>query len=119
MTQDAEGRRGLSLPSETVASLVASFVPGLGPLLGPLAARLSQALGEEWQRNTSRSLRAAEKVSGLSREDLAEAIAADPRLVPLLTRVLFQAGMSGSDDKLQALGAGLGWAVADAANRHR
>lgn len=90
------------------------MIPLLGPLLEPLGRRLTTAIREEWQRASSKALKAAERVSQMSREDLAEAIAADPRLVPLATRVLFQAGMTGQDETLAALGAVLGNAV-----RHR
>lgn len=50
--------------------------------------RLTRAVIAEHKRNRSRALRAAELMSGLSREELAETIAENPRLVPLLTRVL-------------------------------
>lgn len=52
-------------------------------------------------------------MSGLSREDLAETIADNPRLVPLLTRVLYVSAMTGQDEVLAALGAALGAAVKD------
>lgn len=56
---------------------------------------------------------AAERASGMSREELADAISEDPRLVPLVTRVLFAAGMTGQDPILTALGTALGDAVRD------
>jgi hypothetical protein len=67
----------------------------------------------EQRRNRSRALRAAELMSGLSREDLAERIADNPRLVPLLTRVLYVSAMTGQDEVLAGLGAALGAAASD------
>lgn len=52
-------------------------------------------------------------MSGLSREDLAERIADNPPLVPLLTRVLYVSAMTGQDEVLAALGAALGAAASD------
>jgi hypothetical protein len=78
-------------------------VPGL--------ERLSQKMREETARRRSVALRAAESLAGCSREDLADQITADPRLVPLLTRVLFAAGMNGHDETLGLMGASLGLAI--------
>lgn len=75
--------------------------------------RLTRAVVAEQKRNRSRALRAAELMSGLSREDLAETIADNPRLVPLLTRVLYVSAMTGQDEVLAALGAALGAAASD------
>jgi hypothetical protein len=88
-------------------------IPVLGSLLQPLTARLLDAVRDEHARNASISLRSAERVSGLSREDLQRKIAEEPRLVPLLTRVLVAAGLTGYDDLLDAMGAALGEAVGD------
>jgi hypothetical protein len=52
----------------------------------------------------------------MTREDLAESLAADPKLMPLYVRVLYAAGMNGSDEVLLAMGKLLGVA-ADAASR--
>lgn len=68
---------------------------------------------EEHSRSQSRALRAAELTSGLSREDLAVRIGETPGLVPILTRVLFAAGMTSQDEILDALGAAMGVAAAD------
>jgi hypothetical protein len=62
-------------------------------------------------RHGSTALRAAEATSGLSREDLAERIAEDPRLLPLVTRLLYVAGMNGHDGTLGAMGAVFGETV--------
>jgi hypothetical protein len=73
--------------------------------------RLAVKVREEALRNRSTAIRAAEEASGLSREDLAEAIAADPRLVPLATRLLYAAGMNGYDRTLRGMGRAFGEAV--------
>ena len=49
----------------------------------------------------------------MSREELADNISEDPRLIPLATRVLYAAGMTGQDAILRALGTALGDAVRD------
>lgn len=90
------------------AGAAAEMVPFVGPVLGMLTRRASAAIRAEWQRNGSTAMRAAERVSGLSRWDLQESIADNPRLVPLLTRVLYQATMTGQDRTLIAMGAALG-----------
>lgn len=97
---------------EAAAGLV-SMLPLIGPLLAEPARRVSRGFRDEITRNQSRALKAAELLSGLTREDLAERIAADPRLIPVATRVLFAAGMTGQDEVLDALGAALGTAVSD------
>lgn len=66
----------------------------------------------EWQRNNSDLIRRAERISGLSREDIAERLEAQPDLVPLTTRILFAAGTRHSDEVLKALSAVLAEALA-------
>lgn len=90
-----------------------SMIPVFGPLLADPARRLSKAIRDEHARVQSRALRAAEVTSGLSREELAERIARTPQLVPIVTKVLFAAGMTGCDETLDALGAALGLAAAE------
>lgn len=59
-------------------------------------------------------------MSGLgSTEDLAAAIADRPQMIPLLTRVLFAAGMNGYDEVLEVLGAAVGTAVEMRSERMR
>jgi|SRR3954453_22762608 hypothetical protein len=94
---------------ESFLELTGSVLPGAGPL----AKRLAGKVREEVRRNRSKAIRAAEAASGLSREDLAERIAADARLVPLATRLLYAAGMSGHDQTLRAMGTAFGDAVRD------
>ncbi|RNM12226.1 hypothetical protein [Nocardioides pocheonensis] len=75
-------------------------------------ARLSAKARAELARTRSIALRAAEDLAGMTREDLGERIAANPKLVPIAARVLWQAGMTGQDEVLEALGAVLGNAAA-------
>lgn len=65
----------------------------------------------EWGRLQSDAIRAAERSCGLSREDIAERLEANPQLVPLTARVLVAAGMTGHDEILHSLGAALGEAL--------
>lgn len=81
------------------------------PFAGPLGARVMRAARAEWTRLTSDALHAAEKRSGLSREDLAEWVESDPRAVPLYLKVLWAAGTNGHDETLRAMGAVLGEAA--------
>ncbi|WP_100499641.1 hypothetical protein [Geodermatophilus chilensis] len=94
---------------EHLAGLAGITLPGVGTASQWMARKIR----EEWARNRSTALRAAERTSGLSREDLAEQVAADPRLVPLVTRLLYAAGMNGHDNTLRAMGAAFGDAVRD------
>ena len=98
------------LTDDVVAGAIES-IPAVGPILAPFAKRGFRRMREEWARNTSKALRAAERASGMTREQLADAISEDPRLIPLATRVLFAAGMTGQDSILRALGTALGGAV--------
>jgi hypothetical protein len=79
----------------------------------PFGKLASKNVREEWARNHSKALRAAERISGMSREELADNISEDPRLIPLAIRVLYAAGMTGQDVILRALGTALGEAVVD------
>jgi hypothetical protein len=92
---------------ESMAALGGVAVPGGGPLFQLMARKLR----EEWQRNASTALKRAEEITGLTREELADEIARDPRLVPLAARLLHAAGMNGHDRTLKAMGAALGDAV--------
>jgi hypothetical protein len=95
------------LPAEIVGSLLDSALPGVGPL----AKRVGESIAGEWRRNLSTALRSAERISGLSREDLAEAIATVPGLIPLSVRLLWVAGMNGHEEILRGMGATLGHAA--------
>lgn len=98
----------MNLPVQMLVELASSLLPGSGPVIERLATKVE----EELTRSQSRALAVAEQVSGLSREELAERIAADPRLIPLLTRLAYTAGMTGRDELLQTLGAAFGHAAA-------
>lgn len=102
-------RRGKGLPAEVGASLSDSLIPGVGPIIKGLLSGVQT----EWERNGSVALRAAEAASGLRREELAEALREEPRLHPLITRLLFAAGMNGHDAALRAMGTAVGQAVAE------
>ncbi len=108
---------GMSDAEESMADDLAGgalgLVPFLGPILAPFGQRGSKRIREEWARNASKALRAAERISGMSREELGDRISEDPRLIPLVIRVLYTAGMTGQDAILAALGTALGSAVRD------
>ncbi len=53
--------------------------------------------------------------AALSREDLEERLAEEPRLIPLTIRTLHAAGMTGQDETLRLLAGFLGDALADVA----
>jgi hypothetical protein len=94
--------------AEDTGEALVGLIPFVGPLIAPLGKRLARAVAREHRLNVSIALKAAERESGMSREDLAEAIADNPRLVPLLTRLLNCAGMNGQDQTLRLMGAALG-----------
>lgn len=91
--------------------LAGEALGALVPLAGPLGSRAMQAARAEWARLTSDALRAAERQSNLSREDLAEWVQRDPRAVPLYLKVLWAAGTNGHDETLRAMGTVLGEAA--------
>src|SRR5450631_2725122 len=99
-----------SLADDIVEGIV-SLIPIAGPLAAPLAKRLTRAVRAERARNFSVAIKAAERMSGRTREQLAEAIEEDPRLVPLVTRLLYAAGMTGQEESLWLMGAAFGDAV--------
>lgn len=100
------------LPDEVIAEAIGQLLPVVG---GPLGRRLLRPIRQEWKRNTSTALAAAEAASGLNREDLLEFMEKDSRAVPLYLHVLWAAGMNGHDATLRAMGAVLG----DAADASR
>lgn len=96
-----------------VVNELAGSLPFVGPIAAPAGRRFAQALHSEWSRNRSDVLQLACRQAGLSREDLAERLEQYPDLVPLVTRVLHQAGMTGADRPLRVLAGYLGDALAD------
>lgn len=95
-------------PIDDAAGDALAAVMPFGNILGQ---SLSRHLRAEWNRNTSVAIRAAERTSGLSREDLAEWINSDPQATPLFMKVLWVAGMNGHDGTLKAIGTVLGQAA--------
>jgi len=99
---------------DQLAGSAGAAIPGLiapGPLgaaLGLLTGELSRRAWVELKLLWSRPMKAAVRISGLSREELEERIRDDPRLVPLAARVLHEAAMTGCPEVLDLLGAALG-----------
>jgi hypothetical protein len=81
------------------------------PRSGTLARRMFGAVRREWQRNLSRALGAAEQAAGLTREEIADWLHADPAAAPLYVQVLWAAGSNGHDKTLRAMGAVFGFAA--------
>jgi hypothetical protein len=88
------------------------LLPG-GGLLGVFGERGTRLVLQEWQRNRSLALSLASERAGLSREDLEELVAENPRVIPLLIRTLHAAGMTGQDEAIGLLAGFLGDALAD------
>jgi hypothetical protein len=83
------------------------------PGVGVLTERAVRRVREETERRRSVALKAAERVSGMTREEIGERIGHDPRFLSLVTRVLHAAGMNGHDGTLKAMGVALGRAATD------
>ena len=98
-----------SLPADVSGELASIVLPGSGTVV----ARMFRAVHDERTTNRSLALQAAERTAGMSREDLAERIEARPALVPLVTRLLWEATMTGQGPLLEAMGAAFGAAVDD------
>jgi hypothetical protein len=90
---------------EFVGALVGAVT--LGVATDPVA-RLTASARAELARTRSVAIRAAEDLTGRTREELGEIVASNPHLVPIAVRVLWQAGMTGQDEVLEALGAVFG-----------
>jgi hypothetical protein len=101
-----------SLPVEYVEKGIEQ-IPVVGWLLGPLAKRAAESVAREWERNRSVALRAAARAADMSREDLEDAIATVPGVIPLTVRLLWAAGMNSHDATLKGMGRTLGHAVRD------
>lgn len=99
---------------EVAGDALAALVPVVGGAIGSRAVR---AVREEWRRNASRALRAAEAASGMTRESLAEFIEREPRAIPLYIQVLWAAGSNGHDETLRAMGAVFGRAASASAEQ--
>ncbi len=86
----------------------AGLVPVVGPIAQEFTESATQAVLAEHARARSVALRAAEESSGLTREEISDLLVQKPAVVPLVTRVLFLAGMNGHDEILEMLGGVLG-----------
>ena len=110
------GRSILSVPDDDLlpelAGAALDSLPA-GALLGVIGDRAVRVVRDEWRRNQSRAIRIATRHAGIGREDLAELLEREPKLVPLFVRVLYAAGMNGHDKTLKLLGGFLGHALAD------
>lgn len=80
-------------------------------VVSSLVGILLKGATDEWKRRASLCIRLAEQHSGLSREDISEILETDPQLVTLTNRVLYSAGLRGSDEVLLGLSAVLGDAM--------
>lgn len=100
-------------PADEVTEALLGLVPYGGAVLGPLGRRVSRRIREGRARRMSRALAAAERMADMSREEIGNAIADDPDLVPLVVRLLYASGMNGCDETLDAMGAALGGAIRD------
>lgn len=95
------------LPAQVAGEIAGAFIPGTGAVV----TRMFDTVRAEWSRFRSHAMKAAEATSGMSREDLAEQIEAHPELVPLVTRLLHEAAMTGQHKVLEAMGAAFGAAA--------
>lgn len=96
---------------QPIARYVGAAIGGL-PIVGPIVQELTtdaiEVVIAEQTRLRSTALKAAERSAGMTREEISDALVASPHLVPLVSRVLWTAGMSGDDEILEALGGMLG-----------
>lgn len=104
--------QGSNLAAEVVSEVVGAILPGTGAL----TKRATEAVQREWRRNHSVALRAAERVSGMSREELDDTLLSSRTALPLYTYVLWAAGQNGHDQTLRAMGAVLGTAAQSVRN---
>lgn len=95
------------------AELAGEVTNAVLPFGGGLVSRLFGAAINELQTNHSRAMEAAVLTSGLSREDLAERMIENRELVPLVTRLLFDAAQTSDRHLLEAMGAAFAAAVED------
>jgi hypothetical protein len=98
--------------ADGIASALGLAVPGVGEIAqGHLAKLIRKSFGE--LTSGRRVIRAVERSTGMSYEDVVEAIEEDPRLQPVALRVLVAAVQTGHHKTLDALGATFGIALAE------
>lgn len=90
-------------PTASTALGIMTSTAGVGWLSGALAP-LWEAVDVETGRRRSVALRAAERLSGVTREELAERIEASPQGRDRLIRLLYLAGWNGHDEPLKMMG---------------
>ncbi|MBM0123436.1 hypothetical protein [Pimelobacter simplex] len=108
----AETRGGDVRSEDNLADRLAGDAFGtLVPGANAIGEQVAGLVRREWARLTSRALTVAEVRSGLTREEFADWVEAEPQAVPLYMKVLWAAGMNGHDATLRAMGAVLGEAA--------
>ena len=95
-------RNGPSYLSRAIAT-AATAAAGV-PLIDPLVQWMLTPLSQEIARRRSVALRTAEALAGCSREELSDRLSANPMGVDRLIRVIYAAGMNGSDGVLRMMG---------------
>jgi len=98
------------LSGESAISIVDSLVPGIGPFMRFVTLKGVRAV----RRRRSKCLRVACDQAGMSRRELKNALRANTETMPLLTQVLWSAGMNGHDETIRHFGVLLGSAAGDA-----
>jgi hypothetical protein len=112
----SEGEGADPLARELAIGAVGA-TPVIGPLLEPLAKKTIAAWAEQQRLKASKALSAAERVTGLSRDELEDRISQEPRLLSLTARLLFSAGMNDYEPIIESMGRIVGEAIADVEKR--
>lgn len=101
------------------SAFVAILASGTGPaapvvtaIATPPAIRFAERVAAEWRRKSNVVAESALAAYRLNPEDFCEALTADPDMIALTQQVPWAASVSGSDQKLRALGDLLGRAAA-------
>lgn len=87
----------------------------LSMLASPAKAvsKVASLILQEWSVNSSVVMAVAERTAGMSREDIVDRLEANPELVPLLSRLLHEAGLTGQHKILESLGATFGHGISN------
>lgn len=104
--------RGSDVAKASIETLLSMTpVAPLVPLLGLLSDRLVDRTAEEARSSYTRAIRVAARTANMTVEQLHDAIADDPRLVPAHARLLYFAARSGQTAPLRLMGYSLGTAA--------